>query len=79
MMTRQECEKAIADKMREIVGIYHNYNPDGKYISLCYMKEDGDETIHGNNRYWTAQNTDGVDGEDKDLPIDFFENEGASA
>ncbi len=33
-MGRIECEKAIIEKMREIMDIYHEYNPDGERLSM---------------------------------------------
>ena len=44
-MGRIECEKAIIQKMREIMDIYHAYNPDGKRL---YM------TIH--NDHYSVNN-----------------------
>lgn len=33
-MTRKECERAIAEKLREIWDIYQEYYPGGKDLSL---------------------------------------------
>ena len=38
-MGRIECEKAIIQKMREIMDIYHEYNPDGKRLSMTVHNE----------------------------------------
>lgn len=62
-MNHAECIKAIKEKLDEIVGIYHQYNPDGKYLSLTYS--DGWQMV--NNRYWE---------EDKNRAIRFAEEEG---
>lgn len=45
-LSRIECESAILRKMKEIIDIYHEYDPDGDYISL-YMLDN--KTIHVNN------------------------------
>lgn len=60
-MTRKECQDAIEAKMKEIVDVYQQYNPDGQYLNLCFTKD----TITFNNSYWN-QNTS-----DFDLPIIF--------
>ena len=70
-MTRQECETMILEKMQEIVDIYHQYNPDGRYLNLTYMDEENDGYIMFNNRCWTFDEEDREDGEDVDFPIDF--------
>ena len=77
-MTQKECEKLIAEKLVEIVGIYHQYNPDGKYLSLTYMGGEGSE-IWCNNRFWDFSDEGGEIGEDVDRPIIFqqpFNKEG---
>lgn len=38
-MGRIECEKAIIEKMREIMDIYHEYNPDGKRLSMAIIHD----------------------------------------
>ena len=38
-MGRIECEKAIIQKMREIMDIYHEYNPDGKRLSMTILND----------------------------------------
>ena len=45
-LSRIECESAILRKMKEIIDIYHEYNPDGNYISLCMIDN---KSIHINN------------------------------
>ena len=63
-MNHAECVKAIKEKLDEISEIYHQYNPDGKYLSLC-LSDDGWAMF--NNHYW---------GEDKNHGINFCEQEG---
>lgn len=36
-LSRIECESAILRKMKEIIDIYHEYDPDGDYINLCML------------------------------------------
>ncbi len=38
-MGRVECEKAIIQKMREIMDIYHEYNPDGEFLGMHIDKD----------------------------------------
>lgn len=45
-LSRIECESAILRKMKEIIDIYHEYDPDGNYISLCMLNN---KSIHINN------------------------------
>lgn len=60
-MNRQECEKKILEKLEEIVAIYHEYNQEGDYLYLSYMKDDdGVDKISFNNSYWE---------DDKENPI----------
>lgn len=33
-MSRIECESALLRKMKEILDIYHEYNPEGDYLTL---------------------------------------------
>ena len=63
-MTRKECEHALMDLLDAAIGIYHLYNPNGKYLSM-YMT---DGTVGVNNRYWGAV-ADDPPGEDHDKPI----------
>jgi len=71
-MTRIECEKKLEEKLREIVDIYHEYNPSGRYLSLTYLDNDGDGYIGVNNRDWHEDiDTGSPAGEDIDHPIHF--------
>lgn len=45
-LSRIECESAILRKMKEIIDIYHEYDPNGNYISLCMIDN---KSIHINN------------------------------
>ena len=38
-MNNTECEKAIAEKLKEIKAIYENAYPKGRYLSLCICDE----------------------------------------
>lgn len=53
-MERRDCEIIILALMKQIAEIYHQYNPDGKYLTLTYIKDDDDGTdyIDFNNRYY---------------------------
>jgi hypothetical protein len=48
-MTREECEQAICQKMKEIWNIYHEYNPVGYSLGL-FANAEGLVMI--NNEYW---------------------------
>ena len=63
-MTRRECENALMDLLNAAIGIYHLYNPDGKYLAMNMC----DGVVSVNNRYWSAVNDD-PPGEDHDRPI----------
>ena len=39
-MTREECERIIADKMAEIVDAYLEYYPEADYLSMCFLKSE---------------------------------------
>ena len=72
-MTRKECEKKISDLMLEIVKVYHQYNPDGRYLALQYNScddEDLRDFIQFNNKCWPAMDED-LAGEDFDAPIEW--------
>ena len=47
-MGRIECEKAIIQKMREIMDIYHEYNKDGERLTMYVI---GDH-YSVDNIYW---------------------------
>lgn len=54
-MTRSECESKIMAKLKEIVAIYHKYNPAGTYLSMIYLDDDW---LHVNNRYYSEESLD---------------------
>ena len=60
-MTREQCEKKIRDLMIQIDKVYHEYNPEGTYLSLCIV---GD-FVRVNNSYYS-------DDADADHPLDMF-------
>lgn len=60
-MYRRECESIIIEKLKDIVAIYHEYNPEGEYLSMTYGKDaDGIDRVSFNNVYWE---------DDKEKPI----------
>lgn len=61
-MTREQCEKKIRDLMIQIDKVYHEYNPEGTYLSLCIV---GD-FARVNNSYYSD------DAADADHPLDMF-------
>ena len=61
-MGREECERAIIAKMKEIREIYEQYNPDGRRLSLFYI----DDHYSVDNSYRT---------DDSDHPISAWESE----
>lgn len=56
--TRHEKERECTDKIvklaREIVNTYREYNPDGKYLNMCFLiSSDNDTpTLNIHNDYW---------------------------
>lgn len=52
-MTREECEKQICEKVKEIWGIYKQYNPKGQSLRM-YSNSSGLVMI--NNEYWKDDN-----------------------
>ena len=69
-MDRNKCERLLEQKARELIDIYHQYNPDGNYLSITYINDGGDGTVNIYNRYWKADDElDMENGEDIDLPI----------
>lgn len=64
-MTRKECETRIAVHMEEIVEILHEYSPNSKYLSLCYIGQCGRESISFNNAHHSNIT-------DAKKPIDYY-------
>ena len=58
-MTKVECEMKIWEKSQEIMEMYHEYNPDGKTLSM-YITED---YVSATNKYYS---------DDKEKPIDMY-------
>ena len=68
---RDTTEKRILDKMKEIMDIWHDYDPDGRHLSMFIAyAENGNGNDDGawdswyleiNNNYWA---------EDKEHPLD---------
>ena len=50
------CKNELTMMAREMMAVYHKYNPGGGYLSFCYI--DGHFEMH--NMWWS---------EDKDFPI----------
>lgn len=38
-MTRYQCEKKIRNLMIQIDEVYHEYNPDGKYLHISILND----------------------------------------
>ena len=62
-MTRTECQNEIMAKLKEIVEIYHKYNPAGTYLSMTYLDDDW---LNVNNRYYNEESPD------YELPIQVY-------
>ena len=62
-MTRDECEKKLAEKLYEIKGIYKEYNPDVDYLRLNITNE----YISACNEYYLN---------DRYKPVDFRQYNG---
>lgn len=44
-MERSECEKIVLQKWKEIVAIYKQYNPDGRYLSAAFIDDQSEKGI----------------------------------
>ena len=47
-MERFEAETVLLEKLNEIRELYLEYNPDGKYLSVCIT----DDGVQCNNAHW---------------------------
>lgn len=47
-MTREQCEKKIRDLMIQIDKVYHEFNPDGKFLYIAIV---GDVITAKNSTY----------------------------
>lgn len=63
-MTRAECEKKLAKKMREIRKIYLQYNPDGDFLDITLKIKDGYMSCFNSGYDKTSI--------DAEKPIDFY-------
>lgn len=64
-MTREECEKAVAEKMAEVISIVNEYSPNTRQMTMWISKDPGED-------YWIdAYNTAHwkVGAPDDDTPI----------
>lgn len=72
LMTRERCEAELNKMIRMMIDIYHQYNPNGNYLAIAYLNEDGDGYVSCNNHYHAADEQTGEPaGEDFDHPINF--------
>ena len=79
-MGRIECEKAIIQKMREIMDIYHEYNPEGKRLTMSII----DDFYSVNNTFYEDDYEHQIDAWVEDSYEDVFSHvyvkkEGAEA
>lgn len=44
-MNREQCEQIIVQKFWEIVSIYNEYNPDGKYLSASFIDDEQGRSV----------------------------------
>lgn len=58
-MNKEECEKKLVNKIKEMWDIYKEYNPEGDFINVCISEEN----LIINNKYF---------GNDGNKPIDYF-------
>lgn len=63
-MTREIAEKKMIEKVRELIAIYKEYNPDGDYLTIAIYAKQG--YIGINNAHWEADNPDKI------KPIDTY-------
>lgn len=50
-MTRNECEKLIAEKLLEIRDIYHQYSDNGEYVHMVISND----YVSAFNGYWVNE------------------------
>lgn len=51
-VNRHETEEKLLDLLEEIIDVYHEYNPDGKYLSMFFSVVNGDPYVSVSNAYW---------------------------
>jgi hypothetical protein len=67
-VTRNECERQIAEKLAEIREIMLEYSPNTDYLSMCIIKsKNGNDD--GEWDCWSMEASNKYYGEDKDFPI----------
>lgn len=76
-MTREECEKLLAEKLHEVAEIYLQYNPDGKWLGLSFSADREGRYFSIVNTYWDERkDSDGnvlrAKGDDVNHPIDYW-------
>ena len=69
-MTRADCETRIFYGLQDIWDDYVKYNPNGKYLSLSIMAENGRVVLQANNECWEHDEND-MHGNDYDAPVRF--------
>lgn len=79
-MTREECEKLMAEKLHEIAEIYLQYNPDGKWLALSFHADREGRYFSIVNAYWDEKiasdgNVIREEGRDINHPIDYWVHE----
>lgn len=62
ILTKHECEELLLKKFEEMIRIYHQYNPNGKYLSLAFTVIEDTEVYAINNAYYKG-------GRDEDFQI----------
>ena len=60
-MTKEECEKRIAEKIREAVAVLKEYEPESGYLAISYSEDKDDATIHAYNDAFRKDNIKVVD------------------
>ena len=60
-MTREECEKALLAKLKEMWDIYKQYDPEGDYITATRV---GGSFIIENNKTGKANDIDCIETDD---------------
>lgn len=51
-MNRHDTEEKILDLLEEIMNVYREYNPDGKYLTMNYGVFNGKMYVNVSNAYW---------------------------
>lgn len=52
-MNRHDTEEKILDLLEEIMNVYREYNPEGKYLTMTFSVGEGNQPyVSVNNAYW---------------------------